>query len=165
MLFGDQSWSDYALSLKVRRVAGRRGLGIIFRNSEGGSFLQWTLGGWGNTQHGIHANLASHSEDIPVAVQAPGSIESDRWYDVRVELAGSRVRCYLDGNLVHDVEIAPPNVPRLVATASRDNQSGEVILKVVNPTAYSNGGRRRSPRDRGRFAPRTGDCFAGWAGG
>jgi alpha-L-arabinofuranosidase len=33
------------------------------------------------------------------------------------------------------VEIPPPDVPRLVATASRDNQSGEVILKVVNPTA------------------------------
>jgi alpha-L-arabinofuranosidase len=134
VLFGDQTWDDYTLLLKVRRLDGRGGLGIIFRNSEGGSFLQWTLGGWGNTQHGIHANLASHSEDFPVAVAAPGSIESGRWYDVRVELSGARVRCYLDGKLIHDVEIPPPDVPRLAATASRDNQSGEVILKVVNPT-------------------------------
>jgi alpha-L-arabinofuranosidase len=135
LLFGDPSWADYTLGLKVRKVAGRSGLGVIVRNSDGGSYLQWTLGGWGNKQHGIHSALATHSEDIPVAVQAPGSIEPDRWYDVRLELAGSRVRCYLDGQLVHDLEIPPPDVPRLIATASRDNQSGEVILKVVNPTA------------------------------
>jgi alpha-L-arabinofuranosidase len=135
VLFGDQTWDDYTLLLKVRKLDGRGGVGIIFRNSEGGSFLEWMLGGWGNTQHCIFANLAAHSEDIPVAVTAPGSIESDRWYDVRVELSGSRVRCYLDGKLIHDVEIPPPDVPRLVATASRDNQSGDVILKVVNPTA------------------------------
>jgi alpha-L-arabinofuranosidase len=137
LLFGDQAWSDYTLSLKLRKVVGRGGPGIIFRNSEGGSFLEWDLGGWGNTQHGIRANLATHSEDIPVVATSPGSIESDRWYDVRVELSGSRVRCYLDGKLIHDVEIPPPDVPRLVVTASRENRSGDIILKVVNPTASS----------------------------
>jgi alpha-L-arabinofuranosidase len=69
-----------------------------------------------------------------VAVTAPGSIETDRWYDVKLELSGSRVRCYLDGAVVHDADIPPPNVSRLFATASRENASGQVILKVVNPT-------------------------------
>jgi alpha-L-arabinofuranosidase len=133
--FGDPAWRDYTLELKARKLSGRGGLGVIIRNSEGGSFLEWTLGGWGNRQHGIHANLATHSEDNSVVDQVPGSIEPDRWYDLRVELSGPRVRCYLDGALVHDLEIPPPNLPRLFATASRDNASGEVILKVVNPTA------------------------------
>jgi alpha-L-arabinofuranosidase len=134
-VFGDSSWTDYTLSLKARRVAGRRGLGIIFRNSEGGSFLEWTLGGSGNRQHGIEANLATHSEDQNVVEQVPGSIESDRWYDVRIKLAGTQVRCYLDGNLIHDIDVAPPELPKLFATASRDNSAHEVILKVINPTA------------------------------
>jgi alpha-L-arabinofuranosidase len=134
-VFGDDSWQDYTLSLKARKLAGRGGLGVIFRNSAGGSFLQWTLGGWGNRQHGLEAHLATHSEDETSVAQSPGSIDSRRWYDVRVELSGSRVRCYLDGRLIHDIEIPPPNLPNLYATASREHQSGDVILKVVNPTA------------------------------
>jgi alpha-L-arabinofuranosidase len=133
--FGDPKWRDYTLQLKARKLSGRTGFAVIIRNSEGGSFLQWTLGGGGNRQHAVHANLATHSEDDTVVEQVPGSIESDRWYDLRVELSGSQVRCYLDGELVHDLEIPPPNLPRLFATASRDNASGGVILKVVNPIA------------------------------
>jgi alpha-L-arabinofuranosidase len=132
--FGDDSWTNYTLSLKARKLAGREGFLIIFRNSSGGSFLQWNLGGWGNRQHGIQANLASHSEDVNIVDQVPGSIDPDRWYDIKVELAGARVRCYLDGELVHDVEIPGPDLPRLFATASRDDESGQIILKVVNPT-------------------------------
>jgi alpha-L-arabinofuranosidase len=133
--FGDPTWHGYTLELKGRKLAGRAGFAVIVRNSEGGSFLQWTLGGWGNRQHGIHANLATHSEDDTVVDKVSGSIEPNRWYDLRIELSGSRVRCYLDGALVHDLDIPPPDLPRLFATASRANRSGKVILKVVNPTA------------------------------
>jgi alpha-L-arabinofuranosidase len=132
--FGDDSWTDYTLSLKARKLAGREGFLIIFRNSSGGSFLQWNLGGWDNTQHGIQANVANHSEDENVVEQKPGSIQTDRWYDVRVELEGERVRCYLDGELIHDIAVPGPDLPRLFATASRENDSGQIIVKVVNPT-------------------------------
>jgi alpha-L-arabinofuranosidase len=135
--FGDPHWQDYTLSLKARKLAGRDGLGVIVRNSDGGSFLQWNLGGKGNKQHHLDAHLASHSEDDTTVARADGSLETNRWYDVKFELSGSRVRCYLDGQLVHDVEIPPPNVPRLFATASRDDSSGQIILKVVNPTDES----------------------------
>ena len=133
--FGDDSWADYTLSLQARKLAGRGGLIVIVRNSSGGSYLEWILGGRDNGQHSMKANLASHSEDDPTMVdQVPGSIEAERWYDIRIELQGAQVRCYLDGELVHDVEIRGPDLPRLFATASRDDESGQVILKVVNPT-------------------------------
>ncbi len=130
--FGDPTWRDYTLSLKARKLAGREGFIIIFRNSSGGSFIQWNVGGWGNTQSGIQANIATHSEDDTVVEQIPLKIETDRWYDAKVVLNGSQVRCYLDGKLIHDLDIAPPNLPRLYATASLDKQSRQVILKVVN---------------------------------
>ena len=134
-LFGDPTWRDYTLSLKARKLAGRTGLAVIVRNSEGGSFLQWTLGGWGNRSTAFTRIWPRTAKTITVVGQVPGSIEPDRWYDLRIELSGSHVRCYLDGALVHDLEIPPPDLPRLFATASRDIATGEVILKVVNPTA------------------------------
>ena len=37
-----------------------------------------------------------------------GRIETDRWYDIKIELAGNRIRCYLDGELIHDATATPP---------------------------------------------------------
>lgn len=132
LLFGDHGWSEYTLSLKARKLRGQNGFIVIFRNSRGGSFLEWIVGDRNNQQHGIHAHLASHSTDTNIAAQTTGSIEEDRWYDVRVELEGANVKCFLDDQLVHSLEIAPPNLARLYATASREDQSGDLILKVVN---------------------------------
>jgi alpha-L-arabinofuranosidase len=35
---------------------------------------------------------------------------------------------------VHDVEIRPPSLPRVFAVASRDDDTGQLIVKLVNPT-------------------------------
>jgi alpha-N-arabinofuranosidase len=132
--FGDPKWQDYTLTLKARKLAGREGLGVIVRNSDGGSYLQWNLGSGGNKQHWLEAHLATHSTDDTTVDRKDGSLEIGRWYDVKVELQGNQVRCYLDGELVQEAEISPPNISRLFATASRDDATGQVILKVVNPT-------------------------------
>lgn len=132
LLIGNQGWSDYTLSLKARKTAGDEGFMVIFRNSDGGSYLVWNIGGWRNTEHGIQAHLASHSTDTNVVTRVPGTIEEGRWYDVKIELANAKVKCYLDGELIHDVEIPAPALARIYGTASLDRQSGDIILKVVN---------------------------------
>jgi alpha-L-arabinofuranosidase len=134
LLFGDPLWRDYTLSLKARRLSDTGGLGFIVRNSSGGSFIEWHLGAGDNKQSNIQANIASHSEEKPIVATADASIESNRWYDVKIEVAGSHVRCYLDGKLLHDVDVPPPNAPRLFVAASREESTKQIIMKVVNPT-------------------------------
>jgi alpha-L-arabinofuranosidase len=65
-----------------------------------------------------------------VGQDVPGSIETGRWYDIRIEVSGKTIKCYLDGKLIHDV--TPPVLKSLYASASRTKNTGEVILKVVN---------------------------------
>jgi alpha-L-arabinofuranosidase len=60
----------------------------------------------------------------------PGSVELNRWYDIRVELSGRRIRCFLDGKLIHGVTASEPQ--RLFASAGRDAATGDIILKVIN---------------------------------
>jgi alpha-L-arabinofuranosidase len=132
--FGDPNWQDYTLTLKARKLVGRDGCGVIVRNSEGGSYIQWNLGSDGNKQHTLEAHLASHSVDDTTVDRTDGSLETNRWYDLKVELNGSRVRCFVDGKLVHDVDLPVPNLPRLFAVASRDDVAGQLIVKLVNPT-------------------------------
>ena len=59
----------------------------------------WNIGGWGNTRHAIEAPGIS-------ADPVPGSIETGRWYDIKVELRGNRIRTFLDGQLIHSASKA-----------------------------------------------------------
>lgn len=119
---GDRNWTDYTYSLKARKLGGAEGFLILFRVGKDNAKSWWNLGGWGNRQHGIELD--------GIVTQVPGEIETGRWYDIRIELKGANIKCYLDGKLIHDV--TAPSVKALYASASRANASGEIILKVVN---------------------------------
>jgi alpha-L-arabinofuranosidase len=120
---GDRTWSDYTLSLKARKTGGKEGVLIIFQSSGDWAKSWWNIGGMDNTRHQLEI------EDVPQA-PVPGSLETGRWYDIRVELSGVSIKCYLDGKLVHDVKRQSPNA--LFAVAGHDNKTGEVVVKVAN---------------------------------
>ena len=121
-IIGDKSWTNYTYSLKARKLGGNEGFLVLFRVNNDDDKSWWNLGGWGNTAYGIEMN--------DVVTQIPGSIQTGRWYDIRVEVTGPTVKCYLDGKLIHSVQHA--SLPSLYASATRDSKSGDLILKVVN---------------------------------
>ena len=92
---GDPAWGDYTLSLKARKLSGNEGFLILFGASGDDTKTWWNLGGWGNTQNGLELPGLSSN---PVA----GHIETGRWYDIRVELRGPTVKCYLNGTLAQE---------------------------------------------------------------
>ena len=120
---GDKSWTDYTYTLKARKLGGAEGFLILFNVRDENRKSWWNLGGWGNQRHAIEMGGL-------VGNDVPGSIETGRWYDIRIEVSGQTIKCYLDGKLIHDV--TPPVLKSLYASASRAKDTGEVVLKVVN---------------------------------
>ncbi len=145
---GDKDWRDYTLTLKARKISGAEGFLICFRVQDENVKSWWNIGGWGNTRDAIEM------DDLPQD-SVDEQIQTGKWYDIRVEQNGPRIRCFLDGKLVHDVQLTGHQP--LYATASRDNASGDVILKVVN---ISDDPISASLRIRGgaQLAP-TGECI------
>lgn len=121
--FGDEHWTNYTLTLKARNIGGSEGFLIIF-GRKGGDRIWWNLGGWGNTQHAIE-----HNQNI-VGKAVSGRIERNHWYDIKVELSGDRMRCFLDGKLVQDADL--PREQNLFSVAGRDDKSGDLVLKTIN---------------------------------
>ena len=113
------------------KLAGREGFLILFHLSGQEDRTWWNVGGWGNTRHAIEHSI--QGTQTPVGAMAEGRIETDRWYDIKIEVNGSRIRCSLDGKLIHD-ETAQP-VSTLFAVAGRDDATGDVVLKVINTAA------------------------------
>jgi alpha-L-arabinofuranosidase len=123
---GDKSWKDYTLTLKARKLGGAEGFLVLFNVQDEHSKSWWNIGGWGNVRHALEMNGVS-------APSVDGRIETGRWYDIKVENSDNRVRCYLDGKLIHDAR--RESLDSIYAVASRDGKSGDVILKVVNAIA------------------------------
>ena len=102
LMFGETDWQDYELTLQAERIEGAEGFLVLFR-ADGDNFYWFNAGGWSNTQHAIEKGTAGHGRwSVLNGLQVPGSIETDRWYDVRIRCEGSHFRVWLDGNSVFD---------------------------------------------------------------
>ena len=119
--------TSYDLTLKARKKAGDEGFLIIFDYFDEDNFKWLNLGGWGNTQHGIETTMAASKSTTKTV---GGTIEKDRWYDIRIEVRDTQVRAFIDGQLIHDIEIGYPDM--LYANAMVDKNTGELVIKVVN---------------------------------
>ncbi|WP_197528421.1 alpha-L-arabinofuranosidase C-terminal domain-containing protein [Aeoliella mucimassa] len=133
-MIGDYQWAEGTLTLEVRKLDGRGGPMILFRNTDGGSRIEWNLGN-ARGKHQLLSRQATHWDVPVVADEVDGRIDNGQWYEVRVEMSGGKVACYLDGQMVHACAMPGPEIPQLYAVGSYDNESQETIVKVVNPTA------------------------------
>jgi alpha-L-arabinofuranosidase len=123
---GDKSWDNYTYSLKARKLSGAEGFLISFLVKDEEAKAWWNIGGWGNTRHAIELDgISGHDVE--------GSIETGKWYDIRIEVQGANVKCFLDGKLIHDASYQATKP--LYAVASLAKRANEVILKVVNVSA------------------------------
>lgn len=125
--FGDASWARYTFTCRARRLSGAEGFLITVGRRGDKDYLWWNLGGWGNTRHAIE--LAEGGGKRLVGKQIPGSIETGRWYDVRVDYSPDRIVCSLDGKVMFDETFPVANPVHLVAGRTAQ---GDVVLKLVN---------------------------------
>ncbi|HEX4055514.1 MAG TPA: alpha-L-arabinofuranosidase C-terminal domain-containing protein [Tepidisphaeraceae bacterium] len=131
---GDNNWADYTYSLKARKLGGNEGFLIAFHVRGRNDYVWWNLGGWGNTRTALEQSI--DGEKTQIGPSAPVTIQPNQWYDIRIELQGRDIKCFLDNKLIIEAsESSQPPLPAVYATASRVDATGQVILKVVNASA------------------------------
>jgi alpha-L-arabinofuranosidase len=121
---GDPKWKDCIITLKARKLSGENGFQIYFHNAPNSGRIRWDVGGYNNSTNEMQIGLSAGSMQ--------GSVEIGRWYDVRLEIVGSTVKGYLDGKLVQEVSNGNLNTKNVCASAALDEQTGDVIVKLVN---------------------------------
>jgi len=97
ILAGDRTWTDYTLNLQAKKTGGKEGFLILFSTADEKNRCWWNIGGWGNTAHAV---------EYP-GYESPhikGRVDTGRWYDIRVEVSGNEIRCFLDNQLIHQIK-------------------------------------------------------------
>ncbi|WP_105968138.1 alpha-L-arabinofuranosidase C-terminal domain-containing protein [Streptomyces geranii] len=124
---------DCVITLRARRTGGAEGFIVGFGRTAPGDHYQWNLGGWKNLSLTLQRSDDTIVHDLVDPVPHP--METGRWYDVRIELRGSHIRCFLDGTPVHDLVDVRRAPERFAVSSVRDSRTGDVIVKVANTTA------------------------------
>ncbi len=139
---GNLDWSDYTLTLKARRTSpgGAIVINVCDDNSPAkASRVQWILGGTVGGPTVADPSkpefvLQTHfAEQDQLLAHTPGTLETNRWYDIKMSIRGRHLEVWLDGKLVQSADLAPRRIPALFTSATRDEKTGDIILKVVNP--------------------------------
>ncbi len=129
---GDPNWTDYTIRLKARKQSGREGFIVLFHAKDGENYRWWNVGGWGNTL--ARCEAAKNGERVAYGAGVPFVVETGRWYDLRLEVKGNRVRGFVDEKLVTDTNAEPAAATvSAIASATYATADQTVIVKVVNP--------------------------------
>lgn len=97
-IMGDTNWTDYTIICKVRffpECAGDTDAGIMYRVKDAVNHYIYDF----NLQQGfiwagrINGNYIQQGEGM----SAPMQLESDKWYELKVEVKGDETTAYVDG--------------------------------------------------------------------
>lgn len=124
--------------------------------------IWWNIGGWGNSRTALQRYTTGGTKDIG---SVPLTVETGRWYDIKIEVQGRQIRCYLDGKLITDVADPPPaSAAPIYAAASRDLTTRDILLKVVNTSASAQSLQVNLPGAKGVAKSATETVLAGEPG-
>jgi alpha-N-arabinofuranosidase len=128
---GDPKWTDYTIHVKARKLAGAEGFMVRFHVHNDSTYWQWNVGGWGNSRSALERVEGGQAEQV--GWSAGVTVETGKWYDIKVQVGGGKIACYLDGRLITRTdEVSAPFVQPAYVAASKVSATGELILKVVN---------------------------------
>ena len=122
----------YTVKCRARKDDGREGFMIVFNYVDPQHYCWVNFGGWGNTQHGLEQINGSGKSQTATK---RGRVEAGRWYDVTLTVSGDSVKAWLDKDLVFDTVLKHDTSTGVFSSATIDDQTGELIVKVVNSQA------------------------------
>jgi alpha-L-arabinofuranosidase len=139
------SGDHYTYSVRARKISGEGGFVVRFaKQHDGMPNLAWFIGVrhrvstllvWGGGGSlDVPANQLESSFSGALAPAVAGAVDTGRWYEVKIEVEGRQVRCYLDGKQIHDVQL-PDNLGLSLYAAAGRAASGDIFIRLINTLA------------------------------
>ncbi len=131
-LLPDLKSDQYTLELKARKLSGMEGFFIYYGMDERGrNGYAANIAGWNNHTTAIQPIRRGRTNDV-LGRRASQSVDTAKWYDVKLVFTPMSATLYVDGQ---EMTVAHPAArTRHFCQTGYDDQTGELIIKVVNGT-------------------------------
>lgn len=122
---------NYTIQVKATKTGGNEGFLIAFGYKDENNYCWWNLGGWGNTRFCIERAVNGTKSQYDNIYR---SLDTGVTYDLRIEVRGNHIKCYIDDELCHDLVLPAEPVERYLYT-SASREGDKLYVKIVNPSA------------------------------
>ncbi len=109
LIFGDPEWTDYTVEVEVLKTGGTSGsllydagISLAFRATDTDQFYWLRIGVSDNREYSLA--IVDNGDRTPVTRRIAGTVESDRWYQLRVTVQGTSIRVWIDNQPAFDVQ-------------------------------------------------------------
>ncbi|WP_019914036.1 alpha-L-arabinofuranosidase C-terminal domain-containing protein [Paenibacillus sp. HW567] len=126
---GVTAWNSYTLSCKAVRTRGDKGFVIHFGKMDDANHLFWEISGWQNQDSIISSKVAGRGSCL---THSMFSVETDKEYQLELQVSGRTVRTYIDGVLFNETEDKLPVIEPVYYSSTVEHATGDTILKIVN---------------------------------
>ncbi len=120
----------YTFTVRAKKNSGNEGFLIVFGYEDGQNYNWLNVGGWGNSQtnveHFYNGGGSKTGNDVALKV------EEGRWYDIRIDVDGTKVTCQIDGKTIQEGYLKKDEMKGVYATTTIDTAKKEMYVKVVN---------------------------------
>ena len=131
---GEITSDGYIYKVRAKKDAGNEGFLIVFNYVDKKNYCWLNLGGWNNTQHGIEQIVNGSKAQVATT---PGKVETGKWYDIELKVVGDSIFAKMDGKEIFATKLKGNTLPGIFSTATLDENTGEVILKIANTSTES----------------------------
>ena len=129
VLTREQSRATNIYKVRARKDSGKEGFLVVFNYVDEKNYCWLNIGGWDNTRSAIQQTADGGRSELATA---PVKIEQGKWYDVELKVVGDSIFASLDGKQIFATKLKSNVKPGVFSTATLDENTGEVILKIAN---------------------------------
>lgn len=120
---------NYTLRMKAKEKEGFKGFQIYFGRKDEKNQMWWLIGGWQNQDTYIAEQINGRNSDLS---QYLLSVEKEKEYELELKVRGRMIETFVNGEAFHKTMSKPVVIEPLYYSASKDKETGDIILKVIN---------------------------------
>lgn len=129
IVLGTVEAKNYTIGMKAKRIDGKRGFMIRFSKKDAANKLNWEIGGWQNMDAVLTEDVNNRNSCL---TQRSFSVETEVEYELQLQVRDRHITTFINGEKVNETLHLPVMIEPLYYSASKDLQTGEIILKVIN---------------------------------
>lgn len=95
------SATNYTVSVRAKKDGGAEGFLVGFGVRDDQNFYWLNLGGWNDTVSTLEKSV--DGERGPIGPKVKTKMETGRWYDIKIQVNGSHIQCFLGSQRIIDL--------------------------------------------------------------